>query len=45
MTDDEYLPLEAVSFAPAVLATLTRQICVLGRWQGGALFGELVAAA
>ncbi len=45
MTEDEYLPLEAVSLTSAVRFTLTRQIQVLGRWQGGALFGELVAGS
>ncbi len=44
-TDDEYLPLEAISFTPSIRATLTRQIRVLGRWQGGALFGEFVAGS
>jgi len=44
-TDDEFLPLEAVSFLPSVLRTLDRQIRVLGRWQGGVLFGELVAGS
>jgi len=45
MSDDEHLPLESVSFAPQALTPLTRQVRVLGRWQGGALFGELVAGS
>jgi hypothetical protein len=44
-TDDEYQPVELVQVVPAVRTALSHRVAALGRWQGGALFGELVAGS